>query len=180
MKTQSTALTLPRAFVPPAFELKRWHSLPPVPHPLLPSPCMDGSLDSRTSPIKPRPAHGTQPIHPQPNSSHLIAPRGEALALGTARCRSPGVVQQLSVLLLQRAKEKQPTAPLTDLFFFFFSPPFSPPEYFLLHSQTISRKKSCSLTSHPSSSVFPPTLRAELRYGKTRHTQKKERSLFLV
>lgn len=178
MKTQSTAFTLLRAFVPPAFELKRWHSLPPVPHPLLPSLCMDGSLDSRTSPIKPRPAHGTQPIHPQPNSSHLIAPRGEARALGTARRRSPGAVQRLSVLLLQRAKEKQPTAPLTD-HFFFFSPPCSPPEYFLLRSQTTSRKKSCSLTSHPSSSVFPPTLRAELRYGKTRQ-KKKERSLFLT
>lgn len=67
------------------------------------------------------------PVAPaQPHTSRQIVPRGDDCTLSTARLSSPCAEGQLSLLLLQNAKEKQRTAPLTDLFYFTYTYIFPP------------------------------------------------------
>lgn len=127
------------AFVPTALVLK-YHaaffllsifSTPPCPNraqtPLLLGPS-GGSEEAQEGPVAPA----------QPHTSRQTIPRGDDCTPSTARLRSPCPVGRLSLLLLQNAKEKQRTAPLTDVFFtyiyigFFFPPP----EYLLQHSSS--------------------------------------------
>lgn len=127
------------------------------------------SLDSQ--------AAGMKPVAPIPAPRQLPdGTRGEACTLRTVCLHSPRAAGQLSTLFFQNAKEKHRTAPLTG-----FSPPSRIPLAARIRpsqgKKNNQTKKTCSLTLHPSSSVFLPAKEPRSDMEKL---DKKKGGLFLM